>query len=192
MPITNEPTRRPWIAPPQADQRPDAAPPTLVDTLNGDPKGLKREDINAALQGALPALSACFSGPNAPTSVGLAFDAEPDGRPSHIKVTGASAAGEQCVSATLAQTKLPTFQGKSVPVQFPLSFYRPPAPPAPAAAAPAAVEQAAAPAPVPVTGATVPPAPPSGMSTAPYAPSTLPATAGSAPSETQVKTFIQP
>jgi hypothetical protein len=90
------------------------------------------------------------------------------------------------VSATLARVKLPVFEGKPVPVQFPISVYRPPAPPTPAAA----VE--AAPAPVPVMGATMPAAPPPGTSTAPYVPPSMPTSAGSASAPDKVRTFIQP
>jgi hypothetical protein len=182
-----EPTRRAWpVAPTPTALPPDAAPSVVIDTLNGDPKGLKREDINNALQGALPTLASCFQGPGAPPSIGLTFDAEPDGRASNIKVNGASPAATSCVSASLARVKLPVFEGKSVPVSFPITVYSPPVP------TPAAAAQPAAAAPVPVAGAAVPAPPPAGTSTAPYTPPSMPATAGSAPSETQVKTFIQP
>jgi hypothetical protein len=122
----------------------------------------------------------------------LSFDAEPDGRASHIKVTGAPAEAEQCVSRTLARVKLPVFQGKSVPVQFPISVFRAP-PPAAQAQAQAAAAAAVPSAPVPVVGATAVSAPPAGTSTAPYVPpSSVQPTTGSAPSAEQVKTFIQP
>lgn len=110
-----------------------------------------------------------------------------------MKVTGADEATERCVSTTLARTKLPVFQGKSVPVQFPLSLYRPPVPQQ--AARPAAETAPAAPAaPTAITGAAAMPAtPPAGTSTAPYVPpSSIQPTPGSAPSATEVKTFIQP
>jgi hypothetical protein len=155
--------------------------------LNGDPKGLKREDINNALQQALPALAGCFQGSGGPPSIGLTFDAEPAGRASNIKVSGASPAAERCVSASLARVKLPVFEGKSVPVNFPISVFSPTPVPTPAAAV-----EPTAPAAVPVAGAAaVPPPPPAGTSTSPYVPSSMPATTGSAPAA-QVKTFIQP
>lgn len=177
----NVPTQRPWpvTPPPPAALPPDAAPTVIVDTLNGDPKGLKREDINNALQQALPTLASCFQGAGSP-SVGLTFDAEPEGRASNIKVAGATPEGERCVSATLAATKLPVFEGKPVPVSFPITVFRP--------AVPAPVVQAPAPAPVAGAAETTP-AP--GSSNAPYAPTTLAPTKGSAPSE-QPKVFIQP
>jgi hypothetical protein len=183
----NEPTRRPWpvTTPEPAPAPPDAAPAVIIDTLNGDPKGLKREDINGALQQALPTLAACFQGAG-PPSIGLSFDAEPDGRASHIKVTGASPEGERCVSATLGRTKLPVFEGKSVPVSFPISVFRPAEAPTPAAAAPSA-----APA-VPVAGAVMPAAPAPGSSNAPYVPPTMAPSPGSKPDDNQIRTFIQP
>src|SRR4051794_6965629 len=88
--VRAEPTRHSWpVTPPPTSLPPDAAPAAVPDTLNGDPRGLKREDINNALQGALPLLAACFPGPDAPSAINLAFDAEPEGRASNIKVSGA-------------------------------------------------------------------------------------------------------
>jgi hypothetical protein len=185
--VRNEPTRRPWpvTRPDPATLPPDAAPTVIVDTLNGDPKGLKREDINNALQQALPTFAACFQGPGSPSSIGLSFDAEPDGRANNVKVTGASAEGERCVTATLGRTKLPVFEGKSVTVSFPISVYRP------AAEVPTpAVAEKGAPA-VPVAEA-VPVGAQPGGSTTPYVPSSMAPTAGSKPDDNKVRTFIQP
>jgi hypothetical protein len=183
--LHEEPTRRPWpVATRPTSSPPDAAPPVIVDTLNGDPKGLKREEINSALQQSLPALAGCLPA-DGPPSIGLSFDAEPDGHATNIQVNGASGEAASCVSATLARVKLPVFEGKAVPVQFPISVYRPPVPPTPAAA----VEGVPAPA---VVGATVPAAPPPGTSTAPYVPPSMPATTGSTPAPDQIRTFIQP
>jgi hypothetical protein len=180
---TNEPTRRPWPVAPPVAQPPDAAPAVIVDTLNGDPKGLKREDINNALQQALPTLAACFQGAG-PPSIGLSFDAEPDGTASHLKVTGASPEGERCVSATLGRTKLPVFEGKAVAVSFPISIYQPTETPKPAE-----VEKAPAPA---AAAAEPAPAAPSAASTSPYVPTTMAPTAGSKPDDNKIRTFIQP
>lgn len=135
--------RRPWPAEPRAapPATPDAARVTTIETLNGDPNGLKREDLNSALQGALPGLAGCFQGEGAgPPVVGLSFDADGGGKAQNVKVTGASREAGRCVSAALAAVKLPTFEGKPVPVQFPLSVYRqpPPPPPRPVPAEPAA------------------------------------------------------
>jgi hypothetical protein len=162
-------TSRPLVA----AARPDAAPiPVPSESLNGDPKGLKREAIGTALQDALPSLAPCLQGEGA--SVGLSFNASPEGRAEEVKITGASPAAERCVSARLAQVKLPSFEGKAVPVQFPLNVYRPPAPrpaepPPPPPAAPA----------VPTTA----------QSTGVYAPAPSQTTTAAPPSGT---VFVQP
>jgi hypothetical protein len=124
------------------------------------------------MQRAMPSLAPCLGGGG---NVGLSFDADPDGHAQNIKVSGASAEVERCVSATLGRVKLPAFEGKAVPVQFPLDVYRPAAPPAPpAAAAPAS----------PPTRAT---------STGAYAPSSLPTTAAAPPASSgNNPAFIQP
>jgi hypothetical protein len=111
---------------------PDAAP---ITSLNGDPKGLQREDLGRAMNGVLPSLVNCFQEPGAPSSVGLSFEADPSGKARNIKVTGGSAAAQGCVSSTLGAASLPSFEGKSVPVDFPLSVQRTGAAPAPSPAA---------------------------------------------------------
>ncbi len=101
------------------------APPVApADTLNGDPKGPKREELSRALDGALPGLARCFDGGGGAGSVGLAFDVEPSGRAAGIKVTGASPTAERCVREAVAAVRLPTFEGKPVPIQFPLTVHR--------------------------------------------------------------------
>jgi hypothetical protein len=158
-------------APPPPERLAPLAAPVVVETLNGDPKGPKREEITSALQKALPSLAPCLE--NAAGSVGLSFDASPGGRAQNIKVTGASPATERCVSSTLAQLKLPSFEGAAVPLQFPLNVFRPsPPPPAPTPAAP-----------------TAPPA--TATSTGIYAPPSM-ATSASAPPSNAASNFIQP
>jgi hypothetical protein len=149
-----------------AAARPVDAAPVLIptaDTLNGDPKGLKKEEISAALQKALPSLAPCL-GAAGSGNVGLSFDASPEGRARNIKVTNASPETERCVSSTLADLKLPTFEGKSVPLDFPLTVHRPD-PPAPVAAEP---PPAGPPRTATSTGAYLPPtmSPSGGASTA--------------------------
>jgi hypothetical protein len=148
---------------------------TDPDTLNGDPNGLKREQIGTALQQALPSLAPCLQGaPGA--SVGLSFDADPQGRARNIKVSGASPDAERCVSTALAQVKLPEFAGKAVPINFPLTVYRP-------AAAPGA-------APPPPSAPPSPPAPSPGSGYPP--PSALPVSPPSKPTPSGGGPFIQP
>jgi hypothetical protein len=118
---------------------PDTAP---ITSLNGDPKGLQREDLSRVMNGVLPSLADCFKAPGEPSSVGLSFEADPSGKARNVKVTGGSPAAQGCVSSTLAAASLPAFEGKPVPVDFPLSVQRSPAtaapPPAPSPAPAAA------------------------------------------------------
>ncbi len=187
--------------------RPTVTPPTPVDalkainTLNGDPNGLKREDLNNAMQAVIPSLASCFEAA-APPSVTLAFDADPSGAVQNVKVTGASPTAETCVTRSLTAMRLPVFQGKLVPVTFPLTIYqRPqPAPPPPVAARPAPPPSA----PMPGTTAEIlAPPPPTNApvntgSTRPYEPpptTSLPTTTpsgGTNSKPTQIQTFIQP
>jgi hypothetical protein len=127
-------------------------------TLNGDPGGLKREDLNRAIDAVMPGFAGCFQGGPAPGGpVGLAFDADPSGRAQNVRVSGAGAEAQKCITGALAGLRLPAFAGPSVPVEIPLAVHRPAPPPAPAPPPPA------------------PPAPALGM------PSTLPAGGGAAP-----------
>jgi hypothetical protein len=141
--------------------------------LNGDPKGPRRDEINSAFQNALPSLAPCLE--SASGSVGLSFDASPDGRAQNIKMTGASPAIERCVSGTLAQLKLPPFEGAPVSLQFPLSVYRRPPPP-PRAATPEAP----------------PGPPPTATSTGIYAPPSMAANPSAPPASNAAPHFIQP
>jgi hypothetical protein len=122
---------------------PDAGP--AVDTLNGDPQGLKREALQKALDAAMPSFAACFDGSQGSVNVALSFDVDPSGRASKLRVTGGGAAAERCVSGVTNGLRLPTFAGPPVPVHFPLSI-RASAPAAPAA--PAATAESARPSPL--------------------------------------------
>jgi hypothetical protein len=128
------PAPAPW--PSEAPARkaaPTAAPaaaekPALpADTLNGDPRGLRRDDLGRALDGALGSLASCFPPGSASGGVSLSFDADPSGRARNVKVAGGGAAAESCVSEKVAALRLPAFEGKAVPVQFPLSIHSAPA-----------------------------------------------------------------
>lgn len=93
-------------------------------TLNGDPKGLRRAELQRALDGALPGLASCFRGESPPGSVGLSFEADPSGKIRNVRVGGGGAEAERCVTSTLAGVRLPAFEGKPVPVDFPLAIQR--------------------------------------------------------------------
>ncbi len=97
--------------------------------------------MQKVLNGTLPSLASCFAAGSG-SGAGLTFDADPSGHARNVKVTGVNAETERCVSSIVSGVRLPDFQGAAVPVQFPLSIYRPAAapiaapvaPPAPAAA----------------------------------------------------------
>ncbi len=124
------PPPRPLVA--AAPVRKDAGPPTL----NGDPNGLRQDDLQRVLDGVLPSLASCFTAAGSPPGAGLSFDAEASGHTRNIKVSGAPPEIERCVAGLVGAVRLPEFQGASVPVQFPITIYRP-APPAVQAGSPA-------------------------------------------------------
>lgn len=171
----------------------DAAAP--VNTLNGDPKGLKREELRAALEAAMPSFAACLQSSSGAATVGLTFDAQPDGSAQNVRISGVQAADERCIATALTRLRLPPFEGKPVPVEFPLTLYHPAAvaaaPDAALTVAPAAPVQQPPPS-VTVMAPSAAPVPPAGTSTAPYTRPVLPATAGSNTTDNQGKLFIKP
>jgi hypothetical protein len=116
------------VAPPPAPKAPEPA----IDTLNGDPAGLKREDLQNALDGAMDRFSACVDSPGT-TRVALSFDADPSGGAQNVKVSGGGASAEKCVASVVAKLSLPKFSGKAVPVHFPITVQRTVTQPAPSA-----------------------------------------------------------
>ena len=108
-------------APPAPPSPPPAAP---VETLNGDPEGLRREDLQKTLDAALPSLASCFDGAVGSVSVALSFDADPAGKAENIQISGADPTAKSCVSARVKALSLPRFAGKAVPVHFPISVQR--------------------------------------------------------------------
>jgi hypothetical protein len=113
----------------------DARP--AANTLNGDPDGLKQEDLQKAIDAVMPTIAACFDGAEGAGSVTVSFDADPSGRPANLKVAGGGAGPEGCVRGVLGGLRLPTFTGAPVPVALPLAIRAPVR--AKTAAAPAAV-----------------------------------------------------
>jgi hypothetical protein len=121
--------------------RPAATPdarPLAADTLNGDPNGLKQEELQKALDGLMPRFGSCFESTEGSVNVGLSFEVDPSGRTTNLKVSGAGAA-ERCVAGVVSSVRLPSFSGRPVPVQFPLRIHRSASskPAAPAALEPA-------------------------------------------------------
>jgi len=101
---------------PQAASRPS--------TLNGDPNGLTREALSRSLQGAMGSLATCFSSSDQDPMVAVSFEAEPSGRPSMLRIGGAPPQAEQCIRNIVQNIRFPSFEGKAVPVDLPLSFHR--------------------------------------------------------------------
>ena len=110
-------------------------------TLNGDPNGITRETLNHSVQGAMGALAACFASMTQDPMVAVSFEADPSGKPSLVRISGAPSDAEHCVREAVQNIRFPAFDGKAVQVDLPLSFHRVPRPaPAnqPTQAAPAA------------------------------------------------------
>jgi hypothetical protein len=102
-------------------------------TINGDPNGITRDTLNRSIQGAMGALAACFTNITQDPMVAVSFEADPSGRPSLVRVTGAPPDAEHCIRNVVQGMRFPTFQGKGVQVDLPLSFHRTRAPAAQAA-----------------------------------------------------------
>jgi hypothetical protein len=116
------------VAPPPAPKPPEPA----IETLNGDREGLKREDLQNALDGAMDRFSACVDSTGT-TRVALSFDADPSGGAQNVKVSGGGPTAEKCVAAVVTRLSLPKFSGKAVPVHFPITVQRTVTQPAPSA-----------------------------------------------------------
>jgi hypothetical protein len=93
-------------------------------TLNGDPNGLTRETLNVAIQGAMGSIASCFSSLTQDPMVAVSFEADPSGRPSLVRVSGAPTDAEHCIRNIIQGVRFPPFQGKGVQVDLPLSFHR--------------------------------------------------------------------
>ena len=93
-------------------------------TLNGDPNGLTRETLNRAIQGAMGSLAGCFSSLTQDPMVSVAFEADPSGHPSLVRVGGAPPDAERCLRNVVQNLRFPAFEGKGVQVDLPLSFHR--------------------------------------------------------------------
>jgi hypothetical protein len=112
-------------AKPAAPAPPPPPPPAApaVETLNGDPEGLKREVLQDRLDAAMDKFTACVDAPGT-TRVALSFDAAPEGGAQNVKVSGGGAPAEKCVAGVVAGLSLPKFSGKPVPVHFPITVQR--------------------------------------------------------------------
>jgi len=135
--------------PPDAAAVP-AAP--AAGTLNGDPKGLRNEDLQKALGVVMPKLAACLAegGGGAGTDIMLTVEADSTGSARDVNVQGKADLPQKvttCLSAAAAAMTFPKFEGKAVKVSVPLAIHGAPSPsPSPSRSA------AAAPAPTPPAG----------------------------------------
>jgi len=93
-------------------------------TLNGDPNGLTRDVLNRSIQGAMGSLAACFASLTQDPMVSVSFEADPSGKPSLVRVGGASSDAEHCIRNVVQNIRFPSFDGKGVQVDLPLSFHR--------------------------------------------------------------------
>jgi|GEM_PF-5871607 len=91
-------------------------------SLNGDPGGLNREQLQIALQASLPRLSGCFSNAS-DTSMVISFDADPSGQVRGVRVRGAVDA-EPCVRETIESIRFPRFSGNPVAIDYPINISR--------------------------------------------------------------------
>jgi hypothetical protein len=98
--------------------------PAGSSTLNGDPNGLTRESLNHSIQGAMGSLAACFTSLTHDPMVAVSFEADPSGRPSLVRVNGAPPDVERCIRGVVQNIHFPSFQGRGVQVDLPLSFHR--------------------------------------------------------------------
>lgn len=93
-------------------------------TLNGDPNGITRDTLSRAVQGAMGSFAACFSSLTQDPMVSVSFEADPSGRPSLVRVGGAPPDAERCIRNVVQDIRFPSFEGKGVQVDLPLSFHR--------------------------------------------------------------------
>jgi hypothetical protein len=93
-------------------------------TLNGHPNGLSRETLNSAIQGTMGLLATCFSPSAENPMVALSFEADPAGRASLVRVSGAPPDAERCVRNVVQNMRFPRFEGNGVRVDLPLTFHQ--------------------------------------------------------------------
>jgi hypothetical protein len=115
-------------APAESNVAPVVATPTGVPagtgTLNGHPNGLTRDGLNMAVQGTMGQLAACFSPSAQNPMVAVSFEADPSGRPSLVRISGAPPEAERCVRNIVQGIRFSPFEGKGVHIDLPLTFHR--------------------------------------------------------------------
>ena len=99
-----------------------AGTPGGAGTLNGHPNGLSREALNSVIQGTMGSLATCFTPSAENPMVAVSFEADPSGRASLVRVSGAPPDAERCVRLRVQNMKFPRFEGNGVHVDLPLTF----------------------------------------------------------------------
>ena len=124
----SSPPFEPWVVPdepPSAPTQPvPEAQPAKADTMNGHPNGITRDALNRAIQDAVPSMAACFSTQTDPPKVSISFEADPNGRPSLVRVGGSPGNAEYCLRNAVRAIRFPPFEGNGVQVDLPLNFTR--------------------------------------------------------------------
>lgn len=92
-------------------------------SLNEDANGLKRDQLQKALDEKLGGLAKCFDNTDV-TSAGIFFEADPSGEARAISVRGAPAEAEACAKGIIGSLRFPEFHGNPVPIDFPISISR--------------------------------------------------------------------
>jgi hypothetical protein len=115
----------PSEAEPVVAARPTVAPGAAGSgTLNGHPNGLNRATLNAAIQGTMGALASCFTPSAQSPMVAVSFEADPAGRASLVRVSGAPPDAERCVRNIIQGMRFSRFEGNGVHVDLPLTFHQ--------------------------------------------------------------------
>lgn len=92
-------------------------------SLNEDVNGLKRAELQKALDEKMGGLAKCFDNTDV-TSVGIYFEADPAGEARGIHVRGAPEGAENCAKSIIGSLRFPQFEGNPVPIDFPISISR--------------------------------------------------------------------
>ena len=121
---------------PQMGEAPSAAEPVVAvnptvasgaagsGTLNGHPNGLSRTTLNTAIQGTMGSLASCFTPSAQSPMVAVSFEADPAGRASLVRVSGAPSDAERCIRNIIQGMRFSRFEGNGVHVDLPLTFHQ--------------------------------------------------------------------
>ncbi len=114
--------------PPAVRATPDAG--AAANTLNGNPKGPKAEDLSGVVQAAASQLQGCLDGnadlPVGTINVSINYQVEPSGAASGINVSapGAPASVVDCLKGRFESLRFPPFEGAAVTGGYPMVYTR--------------------------------------------------------------------